>query len=235
MTEKKLNTETNDIKKKNPMPFLIGALAVCLIAGIYYLTSGSRQPEPANTSAAPTPTPTYKVVLPEKKEKTKLSVEQVEETLKPASDLITSRYYYTNAASFDSVLTWFGGIDNPFTHSKGYITYDGIVSVGINLNDITFDIDDEQQVITIHLPKEGILAHEIDNSTVITDAKESIFNNLDAEYYAKLIDGLKKDTEKKVTGNSAYMTQVRKNTEQVLKNFLSASELTREYTVRFAD
>ncbi len=229
----------NDTEKKklNPVPFLIGALLLVVLAVLYYNTPLSKSKDDASPSPAAsdkTPEPTVTAVAEKKDEITTITVEEVKAVLKEASDLITSRYYYTNAADFDSVLDWFGsGIENPFTRSKGYILYDGIVSVGIDLEDIEYDVDNLQKIITVHLPEEKVLAHEIDDSSVETDTRESIFNSLDGEYYARLIDGLKKSTEKKVLGNEEYMKQVRSNTQLVITNFFAASEATARYLIQF--
>jgi len=236
MTEVKGN-ETKTGKKLNPLPFLIIALIFVVIAIVYYASPLSK-PAPAAETPVPsvTPRPTVVTVIEDKPEKTKLTAAEVKAVLEPAADLITSRYHYTNAADFDSVLTWFGStLENPFTHSKGYIMYDGIVSVGISMDEVTFDIDNEEQKITVHLPKPKILAHEIDDSSVKSDTKESIFNSLDAEYYAKLIDGLKESTEQKVLNDASYLKEVRRNTELVFTNFFSASEALEGFTVEYTD
>ena len=111
--------------------------------------------------------------------------------------------------------------------------YDGVVSVGIDISQISYEVDNDRQIITVSLPKEIILAHEVDNSSVVTDAHVSMFNILDAEYYTKLIAGLQEKTEEKILSNSAYMKEVRQNTETVIKTLLSATELTKEYKVQF--
>ncbi len=227
--------QVNEGRLQNPLPYLTAVLILALFALLYYLTPLFRH-VPEEEAPVLTAEPTVIPVADDRPEKTTVTVEEIESVLSPASDLITSKYYYTNAADFDSVLTWFGSdIKNPFTHSKGYIIYDGIVSVGIDMSEISFDIDNDSRTIFVHLPAEKILAHEIDDSSVKSDSSESVFNQLDAEYYAKLIDGFKKSTEQKVLGNKEYISQVRANTELVIKNFLSAADVTKDYTVQFAE
>ena len=154
------------------------------------------------------------------------------QALKQVSELITSKYYFTNAADFDSVLTWFGSDwVNPFTKSSGYIIYDGVVSIGIDLDKVEYEIDNENQIITIKLPKERVLAHEIDDSSVKTNSKESVFNNLDAKYYAELIDKLKKETETKIMNNKEYLEQVRSNTKIVIQDFFKNEEKMADYEI----
>ena len=221
-------------KAVNPVPFLIAAI-VLLIVGLIY--TGMTRPEPESALASsPTPTPTVTALVPKKREKTKLSSEEVKAVLEEAAELVTSKYYYTNAADFESVLPWFGtGVDNPFTRSTGYVTYDGVVSIGIDFSQITFEIDDDRNLITVNLPEEKILSHEISNDSVKANSKESVFNTLDAEYYAKLIGGLKETTEKKILGNADYMKEVRRNTRQIIRNFFAASESTAKFTIEFSE
>lgn len=225
----------SDPKMRNPVPYLIAVLILAAFALVYYLTPLFRH-EPDEAAPVLTSEPTVIPVADDRPEQTRVTAEELESVLRPASDLITSKYYYTNAADFDSVLTWFGSdLKNPFTHSKGYVIYDGAVSVGIDVSEISFEIDNNRNVILIKLPEEKVLAHEIDNSSVKSDSSESIFNQLDAEYYAKLIGGFKEETEKKVMSNTEYIAQVRTNTEVVIRSLLTASHLTEDYTVEFAE
>jgi len=227
----------NEEKKKLPNAVYGIVLVAVLAAGalIYYSMSPSPKKPEATPSATAAPTHTPFITIEEHHKKT-VTTEEIKSVLAPASDLITSRYFYSNVMSFEDIKDWFGtGIDNPFTKSRGYVNYDGIVSVGIDMNDIKYEVDSSRVMIVVTLPKEKILAHEIDHSTLQSDTKESAFNNLDAEYYAKLLDGCKKETEEKVMGNSEFMKQVRENTKQVIRSFLAANELTREYGVEFKD
>ena len=230
MEEKKI--EKNE-KLLNPIPFIGIAIVLIFLAIVYYTT------RPAKTEDLPRPTETSEPItlhIDEDRynERTTVTVGEIESILKPAAELITSKYYYTNATDFESVLTWFGsGVKNPFTTSKGYIVYDGVVSAGIDMSDVRYNINTEENIITITLPEVKVLAHEIDDSSVMSNSKESIFNILDAEYYAKLIDGCKKSTEEKVMGNKDFVKQIEDNTKKVFTDFLSFSEITREYTVEF--
>ena len=230
MSEKEKNKEIKKLDLRNPGPWVILLLlAIIILIPIYYNIK-SNEPavqHPENIVAEkeenPKPTPKAKITV---------TSEEVESVIKKTAELITSKYYYTNAADFDSVLTWFGSDwQNPFTKSSGYIIYDGVVSIGIDLNEITYEIDDFNQIITIKLPKEKILSHEIDDSSVKTNSKESVFNNLDGKYYAELIDGLKKETETKILNNTEYMEQIRSNTKIVLQDFFHNEESMKDYEI----
>ena len=213
---------------------LVAVSALVIYALIFYGMGGGKKA--AVQSAEPSETPEVTIIkLPEADhKKSVVTAEEVESVLKEASELTTSKYYYSNCLRYENTKDWFGtGIDNPFTKSKGYILYDGTVSVGIDISQITFDIDNDREIVTIHLPEEKILSHEIDNDTLKTDSNESIFNMLNAEDYSKMIGGCKKETETKILKNKDYMKQVRNNTEQVIRNFFLASKLTEGYVLEF--
>lgn len=225
-------------EEKNLPNAALGVVLIVILGAVlvFYAVTGSASAEEPVSEATPAPTHTPFIIIEEQHKKT-ISAEEVKSVLAPASDLITSRYYYTDVVGFEDVKDWFGtGIDNPFTKSKGFIIYDGIVSVGVDLNDVKLAVDNDRVMITVTLPKEKIMAHEVDNSTLRAEGtSESIFNNLNAEDYAKIVDNCQKDTEVKVMNNTEYMKQVRENTKSVIRSFLSANELTREYGVEFKD
>ena len=98
------NKITNSQRRTNPFPVLILVLALCVYAVIYF--SKPKKEEPVETTE-PTESPTV-VITPEPEApiKTTVTVEEIKSILAPASDLITSRNYYTNAADFESVKNW---------------------------------------------------------------------------------------------------------------------------------
>ena len=81
----------------------------------------------------------------------KITVSQVAEALESASELVAMKYYYTNADVYEKsakVLQF----DTPFA-DKTVFTYDGIIYGGIDVSEITVDIDQAKQEITLGLPK----------------------------------------------------------------------------------
>ena len=226
-----MNSERN---LKNPIVALIIVIVLVAVAFVYYKTPLLKGEPGEAPTAEVTPEPIETAVATNKPEITTVTVEEVESVLKPAANLITSKYYYKNASDFKSVITFFDtGFELPFTTSKGYIIYSGVVSIGVEFDDITLGVDNNRRIITVHLPKEKIQAHEIDDSSVQTDTQQSILNMLDAEYYATLIAGFKKQTESEILNNKDYMKQVRSNTENVIRSFLLASDVTGEYKIVF--
>lgn len=162
-----------------------------------------------------------------------LTISTVEKIIKPASDLITSEYIYKDADSYENYKQLFGK-KVLFTTDKVVFTYKGTVSVGIDLSDVKYDIDDVNKTISIVLPKIGIKSNEIDNSSFeYPFESDSVFNTTSMSDFTELLATLKEKKEEEVKSDTKFMDTARQNTENILENFLTASDATKEYTVIF--
>lgn len=162
-----------------------------------------------------------------------LTVWNIEEILRPASELITTRYYYTDADIFENYKQ-LGGMKIPLTTNKTVFTYDGTVSIGIDFSQIAIEVDNEERVITVTLPPSRIIANEIDASSFrYYDVTNSVFNQTEMGDITELIDQLKLKKEEKIYADEDFLLQSDRNAQRILEGFLSASELTDSYTVEF--
>lgn len=162
-----------------------------------------------------------------------LTISNVKKVLKPASDLTTIKYCYTDADTYENTKELFGK-KIPFTTDKVVFTYDGTVSVGVDLAEVDYEIDNENKTIDITLPKLGIIANEIDTSSFkFPFISDSIFNSTDMSDYVKLVDQLKKAKGEKVLNDKEFMDSAKENTQTVLKSFLTSADATKQYTVNF--
>lgn len=162
-----------------------------------------------------------------------LSLSTVEEIVKPASDLITMKYCYTDADVNENYKSFFGN-RVPFTTDKVVFTYDGTISVGIDLSKVEYEIDNNQKAINITMPELKILANEIDASSFKYPYKsDSIFNSTDMSDYTALIDTLKQKKAEDVNNNTEFMKSAEENAKNVLKSFLTRADATKDYTVNF--
>ena len=162
-----------------------------------------------------------------------LTISNVKKVLKPASDLVTIKYCYTDADTYENTKELFGK-KIPFTTDKVVFTYDGTVSVGVNLAEVDYEIDNENKTIDITLPKLGIIANEIDTSSFeFPFMSDSIFNATDMSDYVELVDQLKKAKAEKVLNDTEFMDSAKEKTQKVLKSFLTSAEDTKQYQVNF--
>lgn len=162
-----------------------------------------------------------------------LTISTVEKIIKPASDLITTKYNYKDADIYENYKQLFGK-KVPFTTDKIVFTYKGTISVGIDLSGVKYVIDNENKKISITLPKLGIKSNEIDDSSFeYPFESNSIFNTTGMSDYTELLAKLKEKKEEEVISNTKFMDMAKQNTENVLKKFLTAANATKDYTVIF--
>lgn len=162
-----------------------------------------------------------------------LTISNVKKVLKPASDLVTIKYCYTDADTYENAKKIFGK-KIPLTTDRVVFTYDGTVSVGVNLAEVDYEIDNENKTIDITLPKLGIIANEIDTSSFeFPFMSDSIFNATDMSDYVELVDQLKKAKAEKVLNDTEFMDSAKEKTQKVLKSFLTSAEDTKQYQVNF--
>ena len=164
-----------------------------------------------------------------------VSVWNVEEILKPASELITVKYNYTDADVFENYKQ-IRGWKIPGTTNKTIFTYDGVISVGIDFAQIGVQVDHDAQTITISLPEPSVIANEIDASSFqYYDVSNSVFNQTEVGDVTELIKVLKEKKEEKILANPEVLHQAEENAQTVMRSFLSASDLTKDYSVVFED
>lgn len=158
----------------------------------------------------------------------------VQDALKPTAALITNQYRYTAADIYDDYKKFFG-FNLPFTNTKAVFTFKGTMSIGIDLQELTYQIDNDKKSIEIQLPSIGVLSHDIDlGSFQFPFEEESIFNPKEMSDYVGALDQLKSKQAELVLNDQEYMSNALHNTKEVLRIFLSNSELTKDYSVTFS-
>lgn len=152
-----------------------------------------------------------------------------------AKELIAYRYYYESVADYQKEKKFFGtGISVPFTQDRSIFAYRGKVSAGVDLKDLSISVDNAAKTISVFLPQPQILAHEFEiDSLKIYDLKNSLFTTTKLEDYAGLETALKELQESRLQTDEEFWNDVRKNTELVLKDVLTMTEGTEDYSLDF--
>lgn len=162
-----------------------------------------------------------------------LTISNVQEVLKPASDLVSSKYFYTDADTYENYKELFGK-KVPFTTDKVVFTYDGVISVGIDLSEVKYDIDNDNKILAVTLPAVKILASEIDEASFeYPFMSDSIFNATGMPDYIELIGKLEKEKADELLKNTGFMDAALANAKQVIANFLTVSDVTNTYQIVF--
>lgn len=162
-----------------------------------------------------------------------LTVSHVKEILAPASDLITTKYSYTDADVYENYKELFN-MRLPMTTNKVVFTYSGTIGFGVDMSKVSSYLDSDNKTITIALPEIEIKYNEIDpESFEYYNVSTTIFNQLKMEDSTDLIATLLKEKERQVLNDKRVMDESRSNTELILKSLLSSSDLTKDYKVIF--
>lgn len=165
------------------------------------------------------------------KEKISISSETVESSLKEAKELTTLKYNYKNVASYENSQE-FHGITLPFTTKKFLYTYQGEINAGVDLDKAKVDVNEASKIISVTLPQASILSHDIDeNSVMVYDEKNSIFNPLKLEDYSDF----RKEEEAKVEKEAidkGLLEEAKEKSEKAVKEILDINPvISKEYTI----
>ena len=162
-----------------------------------------------------------------------LRKETLETMVESASELISAKYFYSNAADLDKYKAMFGH-ELPLTEEKTVFTYKGTINVIIDISKIEFEIDDEAKLVTVTMPYPQIGPHEIDHSSFQWyDVKKSAFTQIDPWEVTDRLDELKKVQEREVKADKDFMESVSKNAEQTLRGLFENLNTAKDYTFVF--
>lgn len=201
--------------------FCLGVCVVCM--GAFFNRSGKEEAESIDVTAGD--------VI--EGENFILTISQLEDVLEPACDLITTKYYYTDADSYENYKEIYG-VKIPLTTEKVVFTYSGVISIGIDLSAVVYEIDNKLQTITIQLPEISVLSNEIDaDSFEYHYVSNAVFNTTEMEDYTELISTLKQQKAEEIAENTELKNQALENTKQIFKQLLSMSDMTKDYTIQF--
>ncbi len=163
-----------------------------------------------------------------------VSVEEIQRVLEPAAELVTAQYHYKDAGTYENYEKLFGKKFG-FMTDKFVFTYSGVVSVGIELDDIVFTVDDENKTIDIKLPPIEIKHNEVDEKSFETPyEKDSIFASTKFSDFSALRAELQEEKAADVLADKEFMSFAEKNTKQVIENLLRAAGITEIYTINFS-
>lgn len=161
-----------------------------------------------------------------------ISTKLISTQLQESAELTSSRYLYSNMGEFENHKTFYGW-QVPFTQKHFVVAYDGVIHAGVNLRKVEVDVDPQQKIVTITLPKAQILSHEIDqNSIKVFDESQSIFNPIELKDYTGFAKDQKADMEEKAI-QKGLLTKAKKDAIKAVKNLLHFNQtIANDYTLR---
>lgn len=164
------------------------------------------------------------------KEKKTIDVETIRDGLSDIGFLITQEYCFTEVVDFSSVKT-FLNIPLGFTESNYVAGYDGTVTAGIDFTKVSVDKNDDEKVITVHMPRAEIKNVDIDpDSFVLYSEKNGLGNPTSISDYNDSLTELENKAENKAISRG-MLEKAEENARAVVKNFITG--LAKEYEVKF--
>ena len=152
----------------------------------------------------------------------------VQNRIESAKELTTLKYSYTNMGQFENSSKIYG-YDLPFTQKKFIVSYDGMISYGVDLEKM--DVKVSGKNINIKLPKSKVLSHEIyEDSLKIFDQKTSIFNPIKLEDYNDFSKKQKKSIEKSAE-EKGILKEADKKCEKAIKDIINIDKSLDDYTI----
>lgn len=161
-----------------------------------------------------------------------IDINVVNVEIQEIGELATMEYLYTDAGKFEDPKQLFGK-DVPFTTKSFIAKWDGIIKAGVDISQVTAEVDSNNKEVVVHIPKAEILSHEIDSESVETlDQKNGLFNPVSVEDVREFDEKSKEKMEERAIENG-ILDKAFENAESIIEKLIDPMIQEFEYTVRF--
>lgn len=148
-------------------------------------------------------------------------------------ELATVEYLFTDAARFSDsrqIKNW----SIPFTEKSFTLKWDGVIKVGVVLEKVSFDVNEDDKIITVTVPEAQILSYEIDESSVeILDENDNIFNSISVDDKIAFDESTKTAMIERAVENG-ILDKAQKNAQVIIKNIICVDPAVEgQYAVEF--
>ena len=158
------------------------------------------------------------------------------ELIEPASDLVTTKYHYTEVVSKEFPLSVKDDWIIDWIRDEQLWVFPGTIYAGIDISEVHFRVDNEDKIILVTLPEPYIIAHEIiEDEVKCYDLKKSVIVDVSDNEKQEFRVEVKKSAEEKILKDEDFMGTVKGNAQGAIKALLSNAEETRGYTIKFRD
>ena len=157
----------------------------------------------------------------------------IDTKMKSMSEMATMEYLYTNAGKYSNPKQ-IAKFDLPFTTKSFIAKWEGTIKAGINIEKITSDINETNNIITIYLPKAEILSHEIHEESFETlDEKDGLFNKIKVDDIREFDYESKVAMEKRALENG-ILEKAEESAKAIIQGLLYMNpEISELYTIQF--
>ena len=143
-----------------------------------------------------------------------ITVDQVNVMLEESSELTTAKLNYTGILEYNDK-------GFPIINKSNFVmVYDATVRTGINIKEVNPEVDDDNKIVWITIPKAEIQEVTVDHSSIrYYDEKFSLFNVDEREDVTKALAMADEDAKKKVE-NTGALELADKQAETLIKGIL---------------
>ena len=154
-------------------------------------------------------------------------------------ELATLKCYYHDVAELEKSPEGFFkyGLAQ-YGYKKLWMEYDGIVEVGIDVNEVKVSAPDKDGVVQIYVPEAKIL----DVSAEIDSMKDPIldtgwFTSITTEEKAEAFAAAQENMKKEAQSNGSILSQAQNNAKELLKQYVInvGKQINKQYTVQWID
>ena len=212
------------LKSKTGIYLALIVLILAAAAALIFSHGGRKAPEAAPAAPA---LPTPEVIVKEREVQVEKIVEvekeitaaTIRDGLRDMGFLVTEEYFFTQVVGFSSVKTLFR-LELGITESRYLVSYDGVVTAGIDFSRITVDKDEAKGVIRVRVPRASIRNVDIDpNSFELYTEKEGLGNPISVADYNQSLIELEKNAEARAL-DRGILDRADENAVRVIENFI---------------
>jgi len=158
-------------------------------------------------------------------EKVEITNDMVKEELAEVGELITEKYFFTQSQEYSKAKTSDNGVINFFsekiTKSTCIYQYDGEITAGFDMNSIQVDVDKDNKLINVTIPKSTIQSCSIDyESFQLFDEKNGLFNKLDMSDFNEASKEFEESAKQKAI-EKGLLDRADDNAKKEVKAFLA--------------
>ena len=164
-----------------------------------------------------------------------VNIAVINSSIQDIGELVTVEYLYTDAGKFSDPKQLFGH-DIPFTTKSFIAKWDGTIKAGVDVNEITTEVNEEEKKIIIYIPQAKIMSHEIHNDTIETlDEKDGLFNPIEIDDVREF-DAISKDAMEQKVKENGFLDKAYENAKVMIRKIVETDLVKElEYTVVFEE
>lgn len=227
------------VKEKQRTRLLVALIALVLVLTVaLVIVHAVKKGREGVSVPAVTPRPSAEVVVREREVEKLVTVEKeitaeiLTEGVRDVGLLITDEYYFTEVVSYSSTKKLWK-FDLPLTESSYLISYDGVVSAGVDLTRASVAKDEAGKRITVTLPKAEIRSVDIDpESFLLYSEKQGVGNRLSVADFNDSLVELERTARDKAIGRG-LLERADENAQSIVRNYVASLCDPGEYTLVF--